>query len=47
MDSGRPGPVNTADEMVQVDPRWQRFGPSTIAAGPGWSKSRMRSSRAS
>jgi len=23
-------------EMAQVDPLWQRFGPSAIAAGPGW-----------
>jgi 2,4-dienoyl-CoA reductase-like NADH-dependent reductase (Old Yellow Enzyme family) len=27
----------TVDEMSRVDARWQRFGPSPIAAGPGWS----------
>ena len=27
----------TVAEMRSVDPRWQRFGPSPIAAGPGWS----------
>jgi 2,4-dienoyl-CoA reductase-like NADH-dependent reductase (Old Yellow Enzyme family) len=26
-----------AQEMTSIDPRWQRFGPSPIAAGPGWS----------
>ena len=27
----------SVDEMRSVDPRWQRFGPSPMAAGPGWS----------
>ena len=22
--------------MAEVDPKWQRFGPSALAAGPGW-----------
>jgi len=31
------GAALSVDEMARVDPRWQRFGPSAIAAGPGWS----------
>lgn len=31
------GAALSVDEMAHVDPRWQRFGPSAIAAGPGWS----------
>jgi 2,4-dienoyl-CoA reductase-like NADH-dependent reductase (Old Yellow Enzyme family) len=31
------GAALSVDEMADVDPRWQRFGPSPIAAGRGWS----------
>jgi 2,4-dienoyl-CoA reductase-like NADH-dependent reductase (Old Yellow Enzyme family) len=30
------GAALSLDEMAAVDPLWQRFGPSAIAAGPGW-----------
>jgi 2,4-dienoyl-CoA reductase-like NADH-dependent reductase (Old Yellow Enzyme family) len=26
--------------MARVDPKWQRFGPSAVAAGPGWTTPR-------
>lgn len=31
------GHALSTDEMTRIDPRWQRFGPSAIAAGSGWS----------
>jgi 2,4-dienoyl-CoA reductase-like NADH-dependent reductase (Old Yellow Enzyme family) len=31
------GAALTAEEMADADPRWQRFGPSPVAAGSGWS----------
>jgi 2,4-dienoyl-CoA reductase-like NADH-dependent reductase (Old Yellow Enzyme family) len=30
------GAALTLDEMAQVDASWQRYGPSPIPAGPGW-----------
>jgi len=34
------GAALSADDMARIDPRWQRFGPSAIAAGPGWTTPR-------
>ena len=31
------GAALAPDEMAAVDPLWQRYGPSAVAAGPGWS----------
>ena len=31
------GAALTPQQMEAVDPRWQRVGPSAVAAGPGWS----------
>jgi 2,4-dienoyl-CoA reductase-like NADH-dependent reductase (Old Yellow Enzyme family) len=31
------GAALSPDEMLRVDPHWQRIGPSAKAAGPGWS----------
>jgi 2,4-dienoyl-CoA reductase-like NADH-dependent reductase (Old Yellow Enzyme family) len=30
------GAALSTQEMDRIDPRWLRFGPSAIAAGPGW-----------
>jgi 2,4-dienoyl-CoA reductase-like NADH-dependent reductase (Old Yellow Enzyme family) len=30
------GAALSLEEMAAVDPLWQRFGPSALAAGPGW-----------